>query len=513
MRLFYTLLMTQILFLSCEKEAVPEAKVYPFVITLDIENDGNSGVRLSADITNTGTQKILDYGFVLGEEEKPTTDNICITIDTVASVGKYSYRISNGLENGTRYYVRSYIRTDKLIVYGNQMEFDGNGSKPHEILSFSPAKGHTGTIVEIAGKNFSPVPAFNIVKFGNTNAQVESSSDSKLIVTAPVIPESKYVKISVSIANREVYSEDTFKYSYEWNQRSSFFTEHKSGSCFTIGQKGYLYGGILYDDINSSYQESNMLWEYDMTLNTWTEKNEGPGLIYGVTSFSHNGKGYIIFTYEDKLLFSYNPQSDSWDLETAYPGDCDIMVTYILGNELYAGIGTDFNRIYNELYKYNFDTKEWIRLKDFAGPPRIHAVAFTINGKAYVGTGYDYFEQLYYNDLWEYNPDNDAWIKRADFPGNGRYRACAFSLNNKGYIGLGTREEFTPGYSDFWQYSPDSNSWEQMDNYIGPGKWDNIVFSNGIRAFVGFGKIAPRNGSSWSLQRGSNDLWEFIEHE
>ena len=41
----------------------------------------------------------------------------------------------------------------------------------------------------------------------------------------------------------------------------------------------------------------------------------------------------------------------------------------------------------------------WIELSDFEGVPRSDAVAFVINGKAYVGTGYDGEDRL--NDFWE----------------------------------------------------------------------------------------------------------------
>ena len=41
----------------------------------------------------------------------------------------------------------------------------------------------------------------------------------------------------------------------------------------------------------------------------------------------------------------------------------------------------------------------WIRQSDFDGTGRTGAVAFTIDGKAYVGTGFDGLNRL--NDFWQ----------------------------------------------------------------------------------------------------------------
>jgi N-acetylneuraminic acid mutarotase len=513
-RLFCFLLLVELLLLSCKKEAVPVAKEYPYVITSDVENNDNTGVTLVANISSLGNNKIEEYGFVFSKGEGPTIKDFRVTLKTNAKVGEYTYRISNGLERGTRYFVSSYVKTVNYLVYGNIISFYSNGSLPPEIIGFSPAKGHAGTIVEIEGKNFSTFPGLNIVKFGNVVAKIDSVSENKLFVEAPVITETKDVQISVTTANMEELADDSFKFYFSWYKRTNFVAgDTYFGSGFTVSEKGFLYGGYIYDNIINSYLPTKRMWEYDINSNIWTERRECPYQIYSGTSFSHNGKGYIKSSSDDKKIFSYDPKTDSWDIETIYPGNSKVLISVILGDELYTGIGTDFNKIYNEFYKYNFVTKKWTKLNDFPGSPRIFPVAFAINGKAYMGTGFNYFENLYYNDFWEYNPTTDNWVRKADFPGAGRYRACAFSLNNKGYIGLGTREEYYPGYPDFWRYSPELNTWGKIDNYIGKGKWDNIVFSNDNRVFIGPGTKAPSNGSSWSIEVGTNDLWEFIENE
>jgi len=80
----------------------------------------------------------------------------------------------------------------------------------------------------------------------------------------------------------------------------------------------------------------------------------------------------------------------------------------------------------------------WLQKADFGGSARGNAVGFSIEGKAYILTGYS---SAWENDLWEYDTLSDAWTKKADFPGDARERAVAFAIGKKGYIPK--RIEFT----------------------------------------------------------------------
>ena len=75
-------------------------------------------------------------------------------------------------------------------------------------------------------------------------------------------------------------------------------------------------------------------------------------------------------------------------------------------------------------------TTLWTPKSDFGGVARTGAVAFTIDGKAYAGTGFDGENRL--SDFWQYNADDDTWTRLADFPGAGRSGAVGFTANGKG---------------------------------------------------------------------------------
>src|SRR5262245_22290905 len=85
---------------------------------------------------------------------------------------------------------------------------------------------------------------------------------------------------------------------------------------------------------------------------------------------------------------------------------------------------------------FAFGNYSWKQKTSFSGTGRTAPAGFEINGKGYIGTGYD--NSINTKDFWEYDPATEAWTQKADFGGAGRHGAGAFALNGKGYMGLGT---------------------------------------------------------------------------
>jgi hypothetical protein len=508
-------MITGILFSTCVKEAVPASKQYPFVITLAPENNDSTGITLSGNITDMGRDEILEFGFVYNTEQDPTIENFLIKMEGAAKAGEYNYRITSGLEKGQTYWVRTYVKTTDYLVYGNSNSFTSLGSFRPLIAGFSPVQGHAGTRVVITGSNFSLAPERNLVKFGDISAVVDSASVDRLIVEVPALKENTKVDISLNVAGMDCKAPGSFTVHYSWIKMNNITAgEIQMEAAFTLGDKGYLLGGILYEPGLDYGQWTSRLWEYDMSGDTWTEKKEAPydpwqGI--PLAAFSYGSKGYSIIQNETMNMYEYDPATDQWTLISHYPGQSENLVYFVIGDELYIGLGTDYYMYYNEFYRYSFASNNWTRLNDFPGKPRDGAVAFTLNGKGYMGTGRNYREGAYLTDLWEYDPALDQWTARTGFPGTGRYMGVAFTLGGKGFVGLGTREENYEGYADFWCYDPGKDSWERKDDYPGGGKWLNTAFSNESRVFIAPGSKTDLY-SSWSIWRGFNDLWEFVDN-
>ncbi|MBN2424978.1 MAG: hypothetical protein JXR46_11600 [Calditrichaceae bacterium] len=137
----------------------------------------------------------------------------------------------------------------------------------------------------------------------------------------------------------------------------------------------------------------------------------------------------------------------------------------------------------------------WIEFSDFEGVPRSDAVAFSIGGKGYIGTGYDGSDRL--NDFWEFDPKINSWTKKADFPGAPRNGAVGFATDTKGYIGTGY--DGSNKLNDFYEYDPATDSWTQIPDFGGSARYGAVAFSLNNKGYVSTGY----DGNSLK------DLWEY----
>lgn len=124
--------------------------------------------------------------------------------------------------------------------------------------------------------------------------------------------------------------------------------------------------------------------------------------------------------------------------------------------------------------------------------PRYNAVAFSINGKGYVGTGHTSDNQ-FLKDFWEYTPQTDEWRRIDDFPGDPRTEAVAFAIGNNGYVGLGTNypSDDRNHFKDFYKYSGQTNQWVRITDFGGIGRYSAASFTLGNIGYVGTGYCGP----------------------
>lgn len=140
---------------------------------------------------------------------------------------------------------------------------------------------------------------------------------------------------------------------------------------------------------------------------------------------------------------------------------------------------------------YGQDT--WIRKTDLSGNARKGAVSFELNGKAYVGTGFD---GTYRKDIWEYDPATNTWAQIADLGGAGRAYAVGYSVSGKGYISTG----YTGGFlADVWEWNPLNNTWTQKSNFAGGARQGAFAMNIAGKAYI-------TTGFDGSYKK---DIWEY----
>ena len=215
---------------------------------------------------------------------------------------------------------------------------------------------------------------------------------------------------------------------------------------------------------------------------------------YGCETIPYSGNENEFYTYLTNLI----------------PGDKYYIRSYIKSQGDFT-----YSSIIDTLTWY-----PWHYVTDIPGLPRTQAVSFAIGSKAYIGTGV-YQNDMYLEDMWEYDTETGSWTRIADYP-EGKVRGLiAFSVNGKGYVGLGYRRNGTnegEKMNSFYEYNPATNTWTRIHDY--PGGWDGY---DGRDAFSMNGKgylvtemfpmdvpTAPHRGVNIYEYNPNSDSWDIV---
>lgn len=234
---------------------------------------------------------------------------------------------------------------------------------------------------------------------------------------------------------------------------------------------------------------------------SWTQlSNFGGGNREIPYWFQHGNYGYVgggrnnQTAYSD--LWQYNSTNDSWTQMANMPGgDVYSPGVFVIGDTAFVISGwSGANLAYQTVWSYIISTNSWSQKNNFPGTARYSAIAYSLNGKGYFGTGY----APYSNDLWEYDPLMDSWTQQPNFPGNARQHGVALTINGKAYYGLGYNSGTS--YNDWWEYDPLIGNWVAKTNFPVGGRRGMSYFEMGGRAYLatGFDDI-----------NYNSDLWEY----
>lgn len=260
-----------------------------------------------------------------------------------------------------------------------------------------------------------------------------------------------------------------------WTQKADFGGATRSYSVgFVINGKGYIGTGITpVEKIKNKDDILKDFWEYDPAANKWTKKADFGGKArFRAAGFAIGNKGYIGTGYLGHWSDSYNPDFWEYDASTnkwkqlgnfsglPVTGRADC-VGFSIGDKGYLGLGgPQGDLFFPNFWEYDPSTDKWKSIKKFKGELGSGIVAFSINGKGYIGTGYSpdlrHHSKDVHSDFWEYDPSENKWTKKPDFAGSPREYAAGFAIGNKGYIGTGmkwVKDDKFGDTKDFWEWS------------------------------------------------------------
>lgn len=138
-------------------------------------------------------------------------------------------------------------------------------SPPPVITSFSPASGPVGTVVTITGNNFDPMPANNIVYFGDTRASITAASIGQLTCTVPMGASHKPIFV---LNNTTHLSAQSFKpFITTFADSGAYFT----GKNFTQAFTSYYPNNTGIKCATSADMDNDGKTDIVATLSVWNQ--------------------------------------------------------------------------------------------------------------------------------------------------------------------------------------------------------------------------------------------------
>jgi hypothetical protein len=463
--------------LGCTKDLELPSKDYPYVIT-EVPRVSPEGVTFSADLTDPGSNKVLQYGFVWSEHVLPTKNDYHVIFEPGINSGRYTYTLNANLKDTVTYYVRAYVTSDIYEVYGKEISFSSQGCLPPVILGFSPNFGPIGTEVIIDADNIDPSWRDYVVKFGNNVANIERIEGNKIYTKVPVISTPEMVRISVQNAGKEVFSADSFDLWFPWIKKGSYQYKYDifHSATFTFNNKGYILPN-----------SSNNLVEFNPESNSFTV----------IAHLPENSGNYplavaspeYVYMRLNTGLYKYNPLTSEWFLLYKFPDFSGSYTDYMfyLNSAVYLGFGQN-------LSEFNETTLKWTPRKPF---DHLDHCVFK-NTYTYNNAGYIILGEFNKNaSVYKYSPDNDSWEIVSTCPTYLQYQSteffCHFIIQDKIYTDIGKRWDGEPDNGFLWQYDLSANTWSQFHEVPNRTAVANSITLDGI-AYVLYG----------------NEYWQFI---
>ena len=299
---------------------------------------------------------------------------------------------------------------------------------------------------------------------GNWIEKSDFEGNTRSSAVSFTIGEYAYIGLGFNGSEDEYYA-DFWRYDVDlnfWQQVADFPGSPRSSAvAFSIDGKGYVGTGFDGDD------ELGDFWVFDPASNTWEQKADfGGGVRRSAVGFSLDGFGYIGTGYDGsdlKDFWQYDPDGDSWSQIPSIGGSKrKDAVAFVIGNTAYVGTG-----IHNGGYESDFwalqsdrvgiEEFPWEQLEDLDYDDdyeviREGTVAFTLNNRGYIATGNSGYVT---SSVWEYTPGSDVWEEKTSFEGSSRTDAVAFTINGQAFVSIGRNG--SSYYDDIWEFRPDED--------------------------------------------------------
>ncbi|MFD2201766.1 IPT/TIG domain-containing protein [Shivajiella indica] len=352
------------------------------------------------------------------------------------------------------------------------------------IIESYPTRVRVMDIIEIKGKNFNPGYGANKVMFNEHEAKVIDGNTEFLMVE---IPDNAYpngfANLKILVAGQEANGNQTIEITDEWLMvdQDLPFSFYASPGTFVINHTAYVMANSKNFNDNKTY-----LWQFNPNTSSWTQI--GTPFTNATGVIAHNSsKAYYFSNGENGKFWEYDPSLDKWTQKTDLPGAKreDPMI-FSFDEKIYVGLGRVFNTanpINSGFYEYNPLSDSWRKLGDPPITNRFKPNAFVFDSKVMVFNG---AADSGGNTVFQYSPSNDSWkeLTPLEEPRSGTF---SFVMNDKGYTSNGSSNSF--------EYNPFTDQW--IPSFPMGYKYRSAGFSFVVdgKAYIGGGDTFPEGGT------------------
>jgi len=251
-----------------------------------------------------------------------------------------------------------------------------------------------------------------------------------------------------------------------WTQKASFpGLPRVKASAAVVGGKAYVGLGFNIEvgvyNFDACLKD---FWLYDTVKDTWERKADFPSnytdacgcFVANNAIFVTSGMDGAGFGGETWKYIPVEGQPGTWVKMNPFGGFIRAAgIACSTSEHYYFGTGYRTYNV-NDWWEYFPTTDSWKQRKSMPDNGRENAVSLSINNRVFISSGRHFAGNLtgggVKSDLLEYDIVRDLWYERGNIPESGRENAVAFTINGKGYIGLG--ENDTEILNDFYSFEP-----------------------------------------------------------
>lgn len=246
---------------------------------------------------------------------------------------------------------------------------------------------------------------------------------------------------------------------------------------------------------------------------------------WGGMSAVVGGKIYLTGGYANMQwlndLQEYDPATGAWkNLITTPVGPLNRSagVAFTINGKMYLGLGAEnflsisgSQKNLKDLWEFTPSTGAWVQKASLPDSGRTESSVFVANNKAYIVGGAGFFGagKSATNQVWEYDAATNKWTKKADYPETSIENAAAFAINNKGYISGG--QVGTTNTAKTYEYNPTANTWTPKADFPDLARYGAVSFVVDNKGFVGLGGTSYTDyKSTFFYYNPATDSWSGL---